>query len=686
MSDFVRPKYVSDVPQVPLQFFFRSILPPVAEMVFQVEGLLAKDGHLVDGQWVCLPSGSKVQRKAGIDSIASLIQTFDAIVTAAESVYGRAPSGRLVDSVAHRGATTQSSDAEIRLLAPGFGTGTSFVTAVPLKLKTMRAPRDSNNQELIWSCQDVLRDDPCRRFTFGITLEDGDLRMWFFSRSDELVSSSFNIAEVSAVIQVFLALAFATPEQLGYDTTMSHIIDDCRTPQLKITVENTVYITKKLLSDQRAAAVCSRTTRVWEAYREDDPDRTSVAVKDLWTSSEAIQEGAQLLELHEKLQSLADPGTPRPPEDYFLTVLHHGYVHTSEGVDDHTLDVMTRSSSPPTGIPHYPRKHYRIVFKEVGVSVYDLQTLSEVMSALADATRALRLLHELGFVHRDVSPGNILVVNGIGKLSDLESVQPFRGPSVSPQLSESYVGTANFTAGEAAAATYSYVYETYKPIGGSSCHNRPRFRFNPFHDIESTLWIGIWVVLYHRRSQQEFKQLFKELFPSQFSRLTVEDRRIAISCGFLSLDEVDPFSSTLDILHTVRVRLFKLYATFEGDLASQPMFFDEDAPLRGSAFDEIHAICIAEYEKAASQSEGILLAELLVDTKRKALCEARHVVSKELVLKVPPERPLKKQKINEANGPAATRFSETRKRRGQNIPPTGLSSHLAQRSKKSKKS
>ncbi|KAJ7135363.1 hypothetical protein C8R43DRAFT_614636 [Mycena crocata] len=186
-------------------------------------------------------------------------------------------------------------------------------------------------------------------------------------------------------------------------------------------------------------------------------------------------------------------------------------------------------------------------------------------------------------------------------------------------------GTANFTAGEAAAAMY--VYDSYKPVGVPHVTERPSFRFNPFHDIESTLWIGIWVILYHRQSQQAFEELLDKYFTPRFSSLTLDRRMVASSCGFLSMDESDPFSSTLEILHDIRVQLFNLYAVFEGDLANQIIFSDEDTPLRGSAFDEIHAICIAEYEKAASRSEGILLAELLVDTKRKVLCDVSVLTS-----------------------------------------------------------
>ncbi|KAJ7135388.1 hypothetical protein C8R43DRAFT_1132605 [Mycena crocata] len=687
------PETVSGVPQVPLDFFFASILPPVTDSVSQIESLLAKKGHIVKGHWKHLPpssgsSGSHVHRGSGPDHITNLIHIFDAIVSIGASVSGRSPTTHLLCAPTN-GPTANnypSPDGQIELINTPIESEPRLATAVPWRLKTMRAPRESNDQELIWSCQDVLRDDPCRRFTYGVTLEDGNLRIWFFSRSDELVSSSFSISEVSTLIQLFLALAFATPEQLGYDTTMSHFIDEAGNPQLKLAVGETVYFTKRLLSDHRSDTTCGRTTRVWEAYREDDPNRTSVAIKDLWTSVDTLQEGVQLSELHERLRSLADPGTPHPPQHYFLTVLCHGYVPTSCGLDDHTLDVMSRGSTPPTGLPNHPRKHYRIVFKEVGISLYKLQTLSEVMRALADATRALRLLHELGLVHRDVSPGNILVVNGTGKLSDLESALPFRGPAVSPQLKESYVGTANFTAGEAAAAIYSYIYDTSPPSEAPPYVEQPPFRFNPFHDLESTLWIGIWVVLYHRQTQPAFKKLFDKYFPAEFSSLTLEYRMVAISCGFLLLDRSDPFASTMTTLHTLRRRLFKLYASFEETLANQPIFSEEDIPLDRSAFDQIHSICIAEYEKAAAQSEGVVLTSL--DTaKRKVSGGTSPVSPEEPVPTSPsPDRPLKKHKTVSPKGPPAARSSGLgrRKRLGQNLPPTRRSSRLALRNKSSK--
>ncbi|KAJ6511298.1 hypothetical protein C8R47DRAFT_1314307 [Mycena vitilis] len=363
-------KTVIGVPEVPLEFFLTAILPPVAEPVPDTEAELGKDGLIVDGLWTLNSSRASTSGKVP-DHFGDLVQIFDAVVEAAEKVLRRPPNARLVHSVpdAVPGSHPPLPDAQMRLIAPDSDSSSCFATGVPWRIESMRGPMESNNHELIWSCQDVLRDDPRRRFTYGVTLDDTQMRIWFFSRAEELVSCPFDcMTEVSALIQIFLRLAFATQEQLGYDTTMSRFIDDAGSTQMKITVAGTAYITKKLLSDQRADAVCGRTTRVWEAYREDDPARTSVALKDLWSSVDTVQEGSQLLELHNQLRSLADPATPRPPAEYFLTVLDHGFVQTSDGVDDHTSDVMTRGSRPPTGMPHHPRKHYRIVFKEVGFS------------------------------------------------------------------------------------------------------------------------------------------------------------------------------------------------------------------------------------------------------------------------------------------------------------------------------
>ncbi|KAJ7164944.1 hypothetical protein C8R46DRAFT_900906, partial [Mycena filopes] len=276
------------------------------------------------------------------------------------------------------------------------------------------------------SCRRILREDARRRFTFGITADDDSLRIWFFSRCHEFATPRFSfITDARNIVHLFLSLAFASPEELGYDTSMSCVIDDGACLQYRLTLNGISYVTKKTLSDNRVGVSCGRATRVWEAFRDDDPEHTPVVIKDLWPLADAVPEGEQLLDLHQQLQVLSNPDTPRPPGQYFLTVLAHGFVKTSAGTDDSTTAVLRGGLLPPQIYSSRPRKHYRIVFKEVGTAVESLKALPEIMRALSDATYALRLLHRLGFVHRDVSAGNILLVDGVGKLSDLEYMQSF---------------------------------------------------------------------------------------------------------------------------------------------------------------------------------------------------------------------------------------------------------------------
>jgi hypothetical protein len=51
--------------------------------------------------------------------------------------------------------------------------------------------------------QHVMRDDPCHRATFGMTIENTKIRVWFCCRSAVIVSEAFNFI---AVRMLFLYL------------------------------------------------------------------------------------------------------------------------------------------------------------------------------------------------------------------------------------------------------------------------------------------------------------------------------------------------------------------------------------------------------------------------------------------------------------------------------------------------
>ena len=53
-----------------------------------------------------------------------------------------------------------------------------------------------DSKKVLWNMHQTLRDDPCRRFTFGFTIEDHTMRIWFASRADILVSAPFDFMSV----------------------------------------------------------------------------------------------------------------------------------------------------------------------------------------------------------------------------------------------------------------------------------------------------------------------------------------------------------------------------------------------------------------------------------------------------------------------------------------------------------
>jgi hypothetical protein len=256
------------------------------------------------------------------------------------------------------------------------------------------------------------------------------------------------------LIHLILALAFATPEELGFDSTISLyaeiLPDDSKVIQFKMQVDDKTYVTRSPLSDYSADAIRGRAMRVWEVNEEGVPDACRV-IKDVWIHTDSLSEGAQLRQLYALLQDVPASSDGRKPTDYFLSVVADEFVKVSDGRDDDTHAVLmrnrelpanaghfqlipqlarenrqsrsTRLSQPshpsrpsrptpmrgsgtltmraqPTGVPlpspgciqfplhtkYRPRKHYRIVFQGVGVTLYKVPSLSEVLRALADAT------------------------------------------------------------------------------------------------------------------------------------------------------------------------------------------------------------------------------------------------------------------------------------------------------------
>ncbi|KIP06180.1 hypothetical protein PHLGIDRAFT_469946 [Phlebiopsis gigantea 11061_1 CR5-6] len=213
-----------------------------------------------------------------------------------------------------------------------------------------------------------------------------------------------------------------------------------------------------------------------------------------------------------------------------------------------TVGTTLRSNAGVTGAPQLPEDaapepvnysakiHHRIVFTEVGTTIAEVDSLVDALIAMVGATKALYTLHRCGWVHRDISVGNILVVNGRGKLTDVEYAKKeskvtshdgvrtgtlfFMSPevenqryiynevvaAVQGQLEGAQSTTNCHTLEEESEALVASILLARRKASGAakppvppqdatSVHDKISipFKHNPLHDLESMIWVVIWL-------------------------------------------------------------------------------------------------------------------------------------------------------------------------------------------------
>ncbi|KAJ3557295.1 hypothetical protein NM688_g1549 [Phlebia brevispora] len=397
-----------------------------------------------------------------------------------------------------------------------------------------RLPRTKNLNKVTQSMLTCMQRDPRRRFVYAFTIEDTAMRLWFCDRSQVIVSSPFDfIHEYRPLLRFVLSISFASDYRLGWDPTMVPLIVDGHT-QYDITVRSAdgalaLYRTIELLSDSGVRRVLSRGTRVWKATRVVDGETTGepVALKDTWVDNDRQREG----DIHSQVLQSNFLARDQDSRKYFIETETHGDVFI-RGVRDRTRTFFNVTSTRQTSSASHSHQaslatsttpfqvHYRIVYGEVGEPLGDATSLSAVYSALLDVLNGLRALHKSGWVHRDLSIGNVLIVDGVGKLTDLEYAA-----SEAKQTKPGKIGTAYYVAVEVDSEKYLFcpspdAEKTKLPDdisideliarregGLGNMLPRPRlicseeaprdyeFHYNPLHDLESWWWMIVYFTI-----------------------------------------------------------------------------------------------------------------------------------------------------------------------------------------------
>ncbi|KAJ3980780.1 hypothetical protein F5890DRAFT_1467598 [Lentinula detonsa] len=446
----------------------------------------------------------------------------------------------------------------------------------PQEFKKQDFMEDSENDiiKLMWNMSRILALDPCRRFTLGFTIEDRWFRLWILNRGTLLRAQAFDfIEDQRSLVTVLLSFALSSAENMGWDPTItfSHLDSD-NWRQYNIIVNERVYKTVTTLSDYSADNPLGRATRVWKV--QGAQGNTGV-LKDLWLEHDRLEEHQIYANIIKDVEN-SNSATPESKAkarkvvvDRLLTPLEHCRVKVSGIADDDTTLVILRgydmnkartvalmSTSQPnprnkqsfgfsspddqdtefmtqasqdgfqvpqrvvhnslqdTEISNDHRYHYRIVFQEYATTIYDERNLANILRAIADVLLALDWIHSAGWVHRDISDGNLYYYKerDIGLIGDLEyakkvEVQSHRNVRA---------GTPHFMASEAISDAYLFYPITPKPPRdplhfvrsyelrgprksplGVVDPEDPPFNHNALHDIESVWWVLVYTILFN---------------------------------------------------------------------------------------------------------------------------------------------------------------------------------------------
>lgn len=450
--------------------------------------------------------------------------------------------------------------------------------AVPSEYKTRGRDFLDNRKKILGATTFCMNDDPRRMHIYGITIEDSEMTVWYFSRSHSAKSPAFDFTkDPRRYIRVMLSFLFATEEELGYDPTVQRRLDLVSGKQTLCCVykvednasdkRERYFKTQGAIFEHRSLCATGRATRVWKvvevrSFDELEPlSRSILVLKDVWLDSQSKTECQNLDAIFQELERLA--GLLQGDEEldifngfdeelanalkkclkeqswgrYFLSkvcdwqgseskkVPHRAQpdstlfdpptstpTPSSNPYSDRTRSTTTRATDlvPVTQnqpLRHYcPKRQYRVVFKEVCEALHDVRQLKDVVTALLDSVFALQLMFLAGWVHRDISSGNIYAyrIDGAqvrGILADLEYAKHFDSEGAKGS-SDPKTGTAFFMAVEIQKQILFYNPRTTRskpPRRG----DMPRFDLqtpigvihNFEHDMESIFWLFLWTLL-----------------------------------------------------------------------------------------------------------------------------------------------------------------------------------------------
>ncbi|KAF4623611.1 hypothetical protein D9613_001474 [Agrocybe pediades] len=397
--------------------------------------------------------------------------------------------------------------------------------ACSCKLHKSDMNRQENYSQIVSANVQTMNCDSSRIFSFGITIEADEMQLWYFSRSHCAVSERVNFVKNPVLlIKTFVSFMFATKEEMGYDPTITRHDNN----KVKGHAPR-VWLVHEVASSAKGAKVIGSEYVLEDVWLADSAltekqiqDAIFESIEGFWSSQERdVKEGMK--EMWDKHRELVSSGQYK---DFFLTIEADYEGQKSRAAPRHHKRWQSVSSQDDLhyglgGAPedHAQKKQYRLIFKEECVRFGELKKLGDAIDVLQQTLIPLELLLCAGWVHRDISSGNILAFeqrNGRwkAKVSDLEYAKKFpRDPESRVDVS---TGTPYFMAHEILNARYivRMAFESdgdyYKSVDNNK-HGAQSVIHNFQHDLEPIYWLLYWTLvdrIPHEPSHIHSKEIF----------------------------------------------------------------------------------------------------------------------------------------------------------------------------------
>ncbi|KAL1673560.1 hypothetical protein EV122DRAFT_222479, partial [Schizophyllum commune] len=518
-----------------------------------------------------------------------------------------------------------------------------------------------------------LYADIRRRFHFSLTIEGTIARLWCHNRSHSGATKPFDIHKNKRdLIQWFLFVSFANEAQLGFDPTTVRVLDANNQWQYQFDVHHPdvgvcTYQTVSILHENCAAKLYSRAMRVFKvklvvekgkADSWSSDDTQEYALRDYWLYDD--EQTHLEFEIQAKLyQALKDATRTRKQFNevwqHFLPIVADGVVQWEDVRDsvpappkDATpykyedelnpgkrpsrdaqvvgsglrsgagyIGVTTPAASPPTLRQLLGRKHCRTLYGHVCVDLYKIDDPALFFHALDRTVFVLSWLRRIGWMHRDISPGNVMlrcVPKSDGKplcerylvqLADLEYAKEYAKMS----QHDPRTGTGDYMAIEAQVRQHIFKEQCIVRLLAARY-----FAHNFIHDLESTAWMALEFAMRHvpRRELEsrdwlglnpvltEMWTLGNQIFPNSTDP-TQERRDMLMSVMFRDrvsglLRQVYGDESPLLRLVDLFTKLWMVYKDLEFAVSAEAAEAAGLKRMPASLFDE-HASIYDEFRK-----------------------------------------------------------------------------------------